>query len=114
MVDISRLGVAHGARPETFAGLGGLGDLTVTCFSKLSRNRTLGERLGQGGQLADILAKMGHVAEGHPAALAARTLARKHGVDTPIIDQVYAMLYEGKNVAKAVHDLMSRDSKAEM
>jgi glycerol-3-phosphate dehydrogenase (NAD(P)+) len=86
----------------------------VTCFSKLSRNRTLGERLGQGGQLTDILANMGHVAEGHPAARAAHVLARKHGVETPIIDQVYAMLYEGKNVARAVHDLMSRDSKAEM
>ena len=102
IVEIRRLGVKCGALPETFAGLSGLGDLTVTCFSKLSRNRTLGERLGRGERLADILATAVTVAEGYPTARSAWQLARKHRVTTPIIDEVYQLLYEGKNVAKAL------------
>jgi len=113
IVEIRRLGVACGAQAETFAGLSGLGDLTVTCFSKLSRNRTLGERLGRGERLADILAASVTVAEGYPTAQSAWQLARKKGVTTPILDEVYQLLYEGKNVAKALLDLVSRDSKAE-
>ncbi|HKS37944.1 MAG TPA: NAD(P)H-dependent glycerol-3-phosphate dehydrogenase [Verrucomicrobiae bacterium] len=113
IVEIRRLGVACGAEAETFAGLSGLGDLTVTCFSKLSRNRGFGERLGQGEKVADILASMVNVAEGYPTARAAFRLARKVRVGTPIIDEVHAMLYEGKNAAKALRDLLGRDSKAE-
>lgn len=113
IVEIRRLGVKCGAQSETFAGLSGLGDLTVTCFSKLSRNRTLGERLGRGEKLADILATSVTVAEGYPTARSAWQLARKHGVSTPIIDEVYRLLYEGKNPAQALTDLMSRESKAE-
>jgi glycerol-3-phosphate dehydrogenase (NAD(P)+) len=113
IVEIRRLGVACGAQPETFAGLSGLGDLTVTCFSKLSRNRGLGERLGRGEKLADILASTVTVAEGVPTARSAHQLARKLGVETPIIDEVYAMLYEEKNVAHALRDLITRESKAE-
>ena len=113
VAEIRRLGVACGAQAETFAGLSGLGDLTVTCFSKLSRNRTLGERLGRGEKLSDLLASAAHVSEGYPTARSARELARKHQVSTPIIDEVYAVLYEGKNVAKALQDLMSRETKAE-
>ncbi|MEW6156056.1 MAG: NAD(P)H-dependent glycerol-3-phosphate dehydrogenase [Verrucomicrobiota bacterium] len=113
IVEIRRLGVACGAQAETFAGLSGLGDLTVTCFSKLSRNRSLGERLGRGERLSDILASTATVAEGLPTAQSAFQLARKVGVSTPIIDEVYAMLYEDKDVAQAVRDLMTRDSKAE-
>jgi glycerol-3-phosphate dehydrogenase (NAD(P)+) len=113
IVEIRRLGVACGAQPETFAGLSGLGDLTVTCFSNLSRNRGLGERLGRGEKLAAILACSVSVAEGYPTAKAAWQLARKRNVSTPIIDEVYAVLYEGKNVAKALQDLISRESKAE-
>ena len=113
IVEIRRLGVKCGAQPETFAGLSGLGDLTVTCFSKLSRNRTLGERLGRGERLADILAVSLTVAEGYPTARSAWQLARKHQVTTPIIDEVYRLLYEGKNVAKALQDLVGRESKAE-
>jgi glycerol-3-phosphate dehydrogenase (NAD(P)+) len=113
IVEMRRLGVACGALPETFAGLSGLGDLTVTCFSKLSRNRGLGERLGRGEKLTDILRTTTAVAEGHPTARSAIQLARKLGICTPIMDEVYAMLYDGKDVAQALRDLTSRDSKAE-
>ncbi len=113
IVEMRRLGTACGANPETFAGLSGLGDLVVTCFSPLSRNRTLGERLGRGEKLAEILAKSVTVAEGYPTARAAWQLAQRHGLSTPVIDEVYAMLYAGKEVAQAVRDLTSRDSKAE-
>jgi glycerol-3-phosphate dehydrogenase (NAD(P)+) len=113
MAEVRRLGVACGAQAETFTGLSGLGDLTVTCFSKLSRNRGFGERLGRGEKLAEVLTSMTSVAEGYPTARSAYELARKHDVMTPVIDEVYRMLYEGKNVARGLHDLMSRDSKAE-
>jgi len=113
IVEIRRLGVACGAQAETFAGMSGLGDLTVTCFSKLSRNRGLGERLGRGEKLEDLLVKSPSVAEGYPTARSARQLALKMNVTTPIIDEVYAVLYEGKNVAKALQDLTGRESRAE-
>jgi glycerol-3-phosphate dehydrogenase (NAD(P)+) len=113
IVEIRRLGVACGAEAETFSGLSGLGDLTVTCFSRLSRNRGFGERLGRGEPVADILAGMVNVAEGYPTAQSAFQLARRLDVATPIIDEVYGMLYGGKNAAMALRDLISRDSKAE-
>jgi len=113
IVEMRRLGVACGAQAETFTGLSGLGDLMVTCFSKHSRNRGFGERVGRGEKPADIAASMLAVAEGYPTTRSAYQLARKHGVVTPIIDEVFAMLYEGKNVARAVRDLMSRDLKPE-
>jgi glycerol-3-phosphate dehydrogenase (NAD(P)+) len=113
IVEMRRLGVACGAQAETFTGLSGLGDLMVTCFSKHSRNRGFGERVGRGEKPADIAASMLAVAEGYPTARSAYQLARKHGIVTPIIDEVHAMLYDGKNVAQAVRDLMSRDLKPE-
>jgi glycerol-3-phosphate dehydrogenase (NAD(P)+) len=113
MAEMRRLGVACGAQADTFTGLSGLGDLTVTCFSKLSRNRGMGERAGKGEKVADILAGMVAVAEGYPTARSAWQLAQKNKIVTPVIDEVYRMLYEGKNVKQAVRDLMSRDSKAE-
>jgi glycerol-3-phosphate dehydrogenase (NAD(P)+) len=113
MAEVRRLGVACNAQAETFSGLSGLGDLTVTCFSKLSRNRGFGERLGKGGNLAEVLAGMITVVEGHPTARSAYFLAQKMKVPTPVIDEVYRMLYEGKNLAKGVRDLMSRESKPE-
>lgn len=113
VVEIRRLGEAYGAQRETFSGLSGLGDLTVTCFSRLSRNRGLGERLARGERLADVLAKTITIAEGVPTAQSAFQLARKLQVVTPIIDEVYAMLYQGKNIREALRDLTSRDSKAE-
>jgi len=113
IAEIRRLGVACDAQSETFAGLSGLGDLTVTCFSRLSRNRGFGERLGKGEKVADILSAMIAVAEGYPTARSAFELAQKLRVTTPIIDEVYAVLYEGKNTAQALRDLMARESKAE-
>jgi glycerol-3-phosphate dehydrogenase (NAD(P)+) len=113
IVETRRLGVALGAQPETFTGLSGLGDLMVTCFSKLSRNRGFGERVGRGEKPADIAASMLAVAEGYPTARSAYQLARRHNLVTPVINEVYAMLYERKNVALAVRDLMSRDPKPE-
>ena len=113
IVEMRRLGVACGAQSETFSGLSGLGDLTVTCFSRLSRNRTLGERLAKGEKLAEILEKTPTVAEGYPTSRAAADLARRLGIDVPIIDEVYAVLYENKDIARALRDLTMRESKAE-
>ena len=113
IVEIRRLGVARGACAETFAGLSGLGDLTVTCFSRLSRNRMLGERLGRGERLPGIIDTSKSIAEGYPTARSAFRLGRSLQVSTPIIDEVYATLYEEKNIPQALHDLTSRDSKPE-
>lgn len=111
--EMRRLGVACGARAETFAGLSGLGDLMVTCFSKLSRNRTFGERLGRGEKSESILANAVSVAEGVPTAKSAHALARKLNIETPIIDEIYAALYANKPAAHALRDLTTRESKAE-
>ena len=111
--EMMRLGVACGARAETFAGLSGLGDLVLTCFSKLSRNRGFGENVGRGRPVAEILAGSVSAVEGYPTAQSALALARRLQVDAPITSEVHAMLYEGKDVKSAVHDLLSRDSKAE-
>jgi glycerol-3-phosphate dehydrogenase (NAD(P)+) len=113
IVEIRRLGVACGAQGDTFTGLSGLGDLMVTCFSRHSRNRGFGERVGRGEKPADIAASMQAVAEGYPTARSAYQVSRRLGVVTPIIDEVYAMLHTGKNVAHTVRDLMARDLKAE-
>jgi glycerol-3-phosphate dehydrogenase (NAD(P)+) len=113
IVEIRRLGIACGALSETFTGLSGLGDLMVTCFSRHSRNRAFGERIGKGEKAAEIASSMTAVAEGYPTARSAFGLARKHQVVTPVIDEVYAMLYQGKDVRRAVRDLMSRALKPE-
>jgi glycerol-3-phosphate dehydrogenase (NAD(P)+) len=113
IVEIRRLGVGCGAQAETFTGLSGLGDLMVTCFSRHSRNRGFGERVGKGEKPAEIAASMLAVAEGYPTARSAYQLARKLKVVTPLIDETYAMLHEGKEVRQAVRDLMSRDPKPE-
>ncbi len=113
IAEIRRLGMACGAQAETFSGLSGLGDLSVTCCSKLSRNRGLGEKLGRGEKLQHILAATSSVAEGYPTARSAYFLAQRLKVETPIIDEVFAVLYEGKNVGRALQDLTSRERKAE-
>lgn len=113
IAEIRRLGVACGAHAETFSGLSGLGDLTVTCFSELSRNRGFGERLGRGESVEKVLSTTASVAEGYPTARSAFQLAKKLKVETPIIDEVYSMLYEGKHIGESVRDLMSRDAKPE-
>ena len=98
---------------ETFAGLSGLGDLTVTCYSRLSRNRMFGEQLGRGQKPDEIVTTSVAIAEGYPTARSAYQLAHKLKISTPIIDEVYAVLYEGKNVARALQDLVRRETKAE-
>lgn len=108
-----RLGVARGAASETFSGLSGLGDLVVTCYSRLSRNRAFGERVGRGDTVESILASTRSVAEGYPTAKAAWQLARTLGIETPIIDEVHGMLFQNKDVRKAVKDLMGRGTKQE-
>ena len=113
IAEMRRIGVACGAQPETFSGLSGIGDLVVTCFSPLSRNRTLGERLGRGESLEQILASTVAVAEGVPTARAALRLARSKGVEAPITEQVHAILYEKKPVSQALHELLHRSSKPE-
>jgi glycerol-3-phosphate dehydrogenase (NAD(P)+) len=114
IAEVRRLGVACGAEAETFAGLSGLGDLMVTCFSRQSRNRELGERAGRGEKLETLVRDGGaRLAEGYPTSRSACRLARKLNVETPIIDEVHAMLYEGKDVRRALSDLLSRDTKAE-
>jgi len=111
--EIRRLGVACGAKPDTFTGLSGLGDLMLTCFSRQSRNRDLGERIGRGETIAAIQASHPKLAEGYPTARSAYRLAKEKQVATPIIDEVHAMLYEGKEPKRAVRDLISRAFKAE-
>jgi len=113
IAEMRRLGVASGAQPETFAGLSGLGDLTLTCFSHQSRNRALGERAGRGEPIEKLIGAGEKLAEGYPTARSAHQLARKLNIETPIIDEVYAMLHEGKDVRQALSDLLSRDTKAE-
>jgi glycerol-3-phosphate dehydrogenase (NAD(P)+) len=113
VAEVRRLGVACGAEAETFAGLSGLGDLMVTCFSKQSRNRSLGERAGRGEKIETLTQPGAKLAEGVPTARSAYRLARKLGIETPIIDEVHAVLYEQKNARQALSDLLSRDTKAE-
>jgi glycerol-3-phosphate dehydrogenase (NAD(P)+) len=113
LVEMIRLGVTLGGRRETFYGLSGVGDLTVTCFSGHSRNRALGERLGRGELLPEITAHMAGIAEGVPTTRSAYECARRAGVSTPIIDQVHAMLFEGKPPKTVLLDLMSRDPRPE-
>jgi glycerol-3-phosphate dehydrogenase (NAD(P)+) len=109
--EMKRLGTAAGAEAATFYGLSGMGDLTVTCFSSQSRNRTLGERIAKGENLKEVLASA--TAEGYPTTKSAKALAGKLEVNTPIIDEVYAMLYQGKDVKQAVTDLTTRIPKSE-
>jgi glycerol-3-phosphate dehydrogenase (NAD(P)+) len=113
VAEVRRLGVACGAEAETFSGLSGLGDLMATCFSRQSRNREFGERAGRGEKIESLLQGGAKLAEGVPTTRAAHRLAHRLNVETPIIDEVHAMLYEGKNVKQALGDLLSRDVKAE-
>jgi glycerol-3-phosphate dehydrogenase (NAD(P)+) len=113
LVELSRLGVALGGKRETFMGLSGVGDLMVTCFSRHSRNRGVGERLGRGERLPDIVASMQMVAEGVPTTYSAYECARKLGVETPIIEQVKAILGGAVSPADAMSRLLGRDPKPE-
>ncbi len=113
LAEMSRLGVALGGQPETFTGLTGLGDLILTATGDLSRNRTVGLQLAEGRTLDDILAALGHVAEGVRCAQAVLAIARAHGVDMPITEAVCAVLFEGVAPRDAVNALLRRDARAE-
>jgi glycerol-3-phosphate dehydrogenase (NAD(P)+) len=115
LAEITRLVMACGGRPETLAGLAGLGDLVLTCTGGLSRNRTLGVELGRGRKLPDIIAGMhGMVAEGVFSAHAAVGLAHARGIEMPITEQMNAILHDGKSPAEAINDLMTRSVKSEV
>ena len=113
LAEMARLGVAMGGKPTTFSGLAGMGDLVLTCTGGLSRNRTLGTRLGKGEKLDDIMKGAKTVAEGVKTSKAARDLARKFNIEMPIVDEVYQILYEGKDPRLALKDLMTRELKEE-
>lgn len=113
LAEMARLGAACGAKRETFFGLSGVGDLIVTAFSRHSRNRGFGERLGRGETVTQILASTKTVAEGVKTAKSIWQLAQARQVDVPISREVYAILYEGKAPRHAVRDLMSREAKPE-
>jgi len=114
LAEMSRLGVALGANPLTFMGLAGLGDLVLTCTGDLSRNRTVGLQLGRGRRLADTLAEMKMVAEGVKTTRSVYDLAKRLGVDMPVTEQVYQVLYQDKDPRQGLIDLMTRDLKDEI
>lgn len=113
LAEMMRLGARMGARRETLAGLAGLGDLVLTCTGELSRNRTLGVELGRGKKLDEILKPMRTVVEGLGTTAAARSLAQKLGVEMPITEQMYAVLYQARAPRDAIRELMERRLKAE-
>jgi len=113
LAEITRLGAVLGANPLTFAGLSGIGDLAVTCTSRYSRNRAVGEKIGRGMSLAKIFQEMTMVAEGVRTSLAVRRLAEQKGVEMPITKNVTEVLYEGKDPHKCVSDLMERGAAEE-
>ena len=113
LVEIVRLGEKMGALKNTFFGLSGLGDLATTCMSEHSRNRTLGEKIGRGKKLEEILKESQMIAEGVTTAKSAYELSKKYDVDMPIVEKIYEVLYKNKEPKKAVKELMSRAFKAE-
>jgi glycerol-3-phosphate dehydrogenase (NAD(P)+) len=113
LAEMSRMAVAKGANPLTLAGLSGMGDLVLTCTGGLSRNRQVGIQLGQGKSIDEILGDMRMVAEGVKTAQSVHDLTVRMGVDMPICEGVYQILYEGKKPAQALQDLMNRELKRE-
>lgn len=113
LAEITRLGIALGAEESTFSGLSGVGDLLLTCTGSLSRNRTVGLKLGEGKKLAQIKDEMQMVAEGIKTTRSVYELAAGLGIDMPILEQVYKIIYEDKDCAEAVRDLLKRDLKVE-
>ncbi|MGA7161827.1 MAG: NAD(P)H-dependent glycerol-3-phosphate dehydrogenase [Bacteroidota bacterium] len=113
IAEMTRLGVKMGALPRTFAGLTGVGDLIVTCMSKHSRNRYVGEQVGKGRKLDDVLKEMVMVAEGVATCRSSVDLAKKHSIEMAIFSEVHKILFEGKNPHLATEDLMTREVKGE-
>lgn len=114
LMEMTRLGVAMGARPLTFSGLTGFGDLVATCFSPLSRNRFVGQELAKGRPLGEIIRSLDHVAEGVPTTAAARQIASRLGVEMPITEQTYRILFEGVDPRQAAVALMQREPQYEV
>ncbi|GIG55127.1 NAD(P)H-dependent glycerol-3-phosphate dehydrogenase [Demequina activiva] len=114
LAEITRLGVALGAHPDTFSGLAGMGDLIATCASPLSRNHTLGAHIGRGLSLEEAIERTGGTAEGVQTSLSIQELAREHDVDVPICDAVVAMLHRGEPIKELLTQLLSRPRKAEL
>ena len=114
LAELTRLGVALGGHPLTFAGLAGMGDLVATCISRQSRNRHVGEQLGKGRTIDEITTEMNMVAEGVKTSRAVVDLAAAHGVEMPIAEQVVAVLYDGKAASDVIPSLMQRQSRAEL
>ena len=113
LAEMTRLAVAMGGQPQTLAGLAGLGDLVLTCTGELSRNRTVGVELARGRKLDEIVGSMKMVAEGIKTTKAAVDLARRHGVEMPIAEQMYQMLHSGVSPREAIRRLMERSLKGE-
>ncbi|MEN8374437.1 MAG: NAD(P)H-dependent glycerol-3-phosphate dehydrogenase [Gemmatimonadota bacterium] len=113
LAEMARLGTALGADPLTFSGLAGMGDLILTCTGGLSRNRSVGVELGKGRSLADILGEMRMVAEGVETTRAAARLSAREGIEMPIVEEVHAVLFEGRSPGAALRNLMERDPKPE-
>jgi len=113
LAEIARIAIAKGGNVLTLAGLAGMGDLVLTCTGELSRNRTVGFEMGKGRSLKEVLAGLGHVAEGVKTAKSAYQLAQSLGVELPICNEVYRVLYEGKQPQAAVHDVLTRPLKKE-
>jgi glycerol-3-phosphate dehydrogenase (NAD(P)+) len=114
LAEISRLGIKLGANPLTLAGLSGMGDLILTCTGDLSRNRHVGVELGKGRRIEDILGEMVMVAEGVQTSRAAYMLAQRSEIEMPIVEEVYAVLFEGRTARAAVENLMLREPKPEL
>lgn len=114
LAEMTRLGVAMGGLPETFAGLAGMGDLIATCSSSQSRNNTVGVQLGQGRSLDEIIASMNQVAEGVKSSPSVLELAKRHDVDMPICRQVVRVVHDGADPLQTVRELMARDHKSEL
>ncbi|HGJ5860509.1 MAG TPA: NAD(P)H-dependent glycerol-3-phosphate dehydrogenase [Arsenophonus nasoniae] len=114
LAEISRLGIAMGAQPSTFMGMAGLGDLVLTCTDNQSRNRRFGMLLGQGMQIEEAEKQIGQVVEGYLNTKEVRALAQRVGVEMPITEQIYQVLYGNKNVLEAANTLLSRATKAEI
>jgi Glycerol-3-phosphate dehydrogenase len=113
LAEMKRLGIALGGKPETFAGLAGVGDLVLTCTGGLSRNRSVGVQLGKGKTLAEILTGSRIVAEGVKTSKSAKELAERHDIDMPIVNEMYRLLYEDETPRNAIDRLMTRELKAE-
>ena len=113
LAEMTRLGLELGAKKETFMGLAGVGDLLLTCTAKLSRNYHVGYELGKGRPLSEVLAQTKMIAEGVSTTVSVRDLARREGIEMPIVEEVFKVLYEGKSPRDSLRDLMLRTLKVE-